>query len=95
MGRRLANGPEHHAQLVAVDQLDMAQLRRRLDGRWILIDAGDAGALFEEGESVTASSKRAVQDVPSVAEQLGDLAGENRRVKGWDSGRLGHRTRSY
>ena len=35
---------------------------------------------------MTASSKCAVQDVPSVAEQLGDLAGENRRVKGWESG---------
>jgi len=42
-----------------------------------------------------ASSERTVQNVPSVAEQLGDLAGENRRVKGWESGRLGHRTRSY
>jgi hypothetical protein len=42
--------------------------------------------VLEEGESVSASSERAVQDVPSVAEQLGDLAGENRRVKGWESG---------
>lgn len=69
--------------------------RCRLDGRRVLIDAGNTGALFEEGEGVTASSERTVQDVPSVAEQLGDLAGENRRVKGWDSGRLGQRTRSY
>jgi hypothetical protein len=59
---------------------------RGFDSRGILIDAGDAGALLEEGESVTASSERAVQDVPSVAEQLGDLAGENRRVKGWECG---------
>jgi hypothetical protein len=35
---------------------------------------------------MTASSKCAVQNVPSVAEQLGDLAGEYRRVKGWKSG---------
>jgi hypothetical protein len=42
-------------------------------------------ALLEEGEGVPASSERTVQDVPSVAEQLGDLAGENRLVKGWDS----------
>ena len=52
----------------------------------ILIDSSHAGTLFEERECVPASSKRTVQDVPSVAEQLGDLAGENRRVKGWESG---------
>lgn len=57
-----------------------------INGVGILIDAGDVGAVLEEGECVTASSKRAVQNVPSVAEQLGDLASENRRVKGWDSG---------
>lgn len=60
-------------------------------GRRILIDSSDVGAPFEEGEGVSASSERTVQNVPSVAEQLGDLAGENRRVKGWDDGNLGHR----
>ena len=37
--------------------------------------------LSQERERVPASSERTIQNVPSVAEQLGDLAGENRRVK--------------
>jgi hypothetical protein len=65
--------------------------RSRVDSRRILVDAGDVSAALEEGEGVSASSERAVQDVPSVAEQLGDLVGENWRVKGWKSGWLGHR----
>ena len=65
--------------------------RRRFNCRGILIDTGDVSAALEKGESVSASSERAVQDVPSVAEQLGDLVCENWRVKGWKSGRLGHR----
>ena len=60
--------------------------RGGVDRVWILIDASDVGAPFEEGKCMTASSERTVQDVPSVAEQLGDLEGENRRVKVWDSG---------
>jgi hypothetical protein len=56
------------------------------NGGGILIDSGDTSALREECECMPASSKRTVQDVPSVAEQLGDLAGENRRVKGWKNG---------
>jgi hypothetical protein len=59
---------------------------RRRKGRGILVDAGDASALVEESECVPTSTERAVQNVPSVAEQLGDLAGENRRVKGWECG---------
>ena len=58
----------------------------RGDGGGILVDTGDTGALGEESERVPTPTERAVQDVPSVAEQLGDLAGENRRVKGWESG---------
>jgi hypothetical protein len=65
--------------------------RGRVDCCRILVDAGDVCAALEEGEGVSASSERAVQDVPSVAEQLGDLVGENWRVKGWKSGWLGHR----
>ena len=60
--------------------------RGRFNRGRILIDAGDVSAALEEGDSVSAPSERAVQNVPSVAEQLGDLAGEYRRVKGWKSG---------
>ena len=62
-----------------------------VDSGGILIDAGDVSATLEEGESMSASSERAVQNVPSVAEQLGDLVSENWRVKGWKSGWLSHR----
>jgi hypothetical protein len=60
--------------------------RRGVDRGGILIDTGDVSTSLEEGESVPASSERAVQNVPSVAEQLGDLVCENWRVKGWKSG---------
>ena len=60
--------------------------RRGVDRGGILIDTGDVNTSLEEGESVSASSERAVQNVPSVAEQLGDLVCENWRVKGWKSG---------
>lgn len=52
----------------------------------ILVDSGDATTLSEESVCVPTPTERTVQDVPSVAEQLGDLACENRRVKGWESG---------
>ena len=65
--------------------------RRGFNRGGILIDASDVRAALEEGESVSASSERAVQDMLNVAEQLGDLVSENWRVKGWKCGWLGHR----
>ncbi len=62
------------------------RFRGGADGCWILVQADDARTALEEGECVTASTERAIQYVPSVAEQLGDLAGENGRVKGWNGG---------
>jgi hypothetical protein len=86
LGEIRANDPERSAA-----QMRLQSARGRVDSRRILIDSGDVSAALEEGEGVSASSERTVQDVPSVAEQLGDLVGENWRVKGWKSGWLGHR----
>jgi hypothetical protein len=61
------------------------------NGCGILVDAGDARSLLEEDLRVSSSSERAVQDVPSVAEQLGNLAGEYGGVKRDGLGWVGHR----
>lgn len=89
LGEVGANGTEG-----TVAPIWLERARRGFEGGGILIDACDAGTPVKERERVPASSERAVQNVPSVAEQLGDLASENRRVKGWVSSCLGHRTAS-